>query len=153
MTAQQESLDRAEQVLRRMERGLPDGRIPARIFNDSGIYQLEQERVFSRCWSFLAHDSEVPSPGDYVLRTIANNSVIVARGEDGEIHAHLNMCRHRGNQVCKAEMGNSSHFRCSYHGWTYANTGRLVGVPYQARVYDEHFQKEEWGLLPVRIDQ
>lgn len=153
MTKTSEPLGRAEELLSRMRVGLPEGRIPARIFNDEEIYRLEQERVFSRCWSFLAHESEVPEPGDYVLRSIAGNSIIVARGEDGHIHAHLNMCRHRGNQVCKADFGNSSHFRCSYHGWTYANTGRLVGVPYQARVYDDHFHKEEWGLLPVRTDE
>lgn len=138
--------------LQRMWQTLPEGRIPAKIFNDSAVYQLEKERLFSRVWVFLAHESEVPHPGDYVLRWIADNSVIVVRDEHGEIRAHLNRCTHRGNQVCKAEMGNASHFRCSYHGWTFRNTGELIGVPYYREVYREKLDKAAWGLKPVRIE-
>lgn len=144
--------DETAALLHRMRASLAEGRIPAQIFNDPAVWRLEQQRLFSRAWCFLAHESEIPAPGDYVVRSIANNSIIVSRGEDGEIRAHLNMCRHRGNQVCKAEMGNASHFRCSYHGWTYANTGRLVGVPYQQQCYDQRFQRQDWGLVPVRTD-
>jgi phenylpropionate dioxygenase-like ring-hydroxylating dioxygenase large terminal subunit len=131
---------------------VPQGRVPVRIFNDPEVFELEQERVFGRCWVFLAHESEIPSPGDYLLRYIANNSIIVVRDEEGQVRAHLNMCRHRGNQVCKAEMGNASHFRCSYHGWTYKNTGELIGVPYWNEIYHKRLDKSQWGLVPVRVE-
>ncbi len=143
---------RSEDLLARARAALVAGQLPAEIFNSQLVSDLEQERLFRRAWLFLAHESELPDPGDYVLRSIAGNSVIVSRDESGTVHCHLNMCRHRGNQICKADLGNSSHFRCSYHGWTYANDGRLVGVPQLKSLYDERLDRSEWGLVPVRID-
>jgi fatty-acyl-CoA synthase len=46
------------------------------------------------------------------------------------VHLLLNRCAHRGNLVCEAGRGNSRSFRCPYHGWTYRNTGELIGVPF-----------------------
>ncbi|MBY3793746.1 aromatic ring-hydroxylating dioxygenase subunit alpha [Rhodococcus fascians] len=138
--------------VQRTRQGIAEGRFPARAFNDRSVYDLEQKHLFSRAWCFLAHESEIPSAGDYVTRFIGNNSIIVARGEDGTIHANLNMCRHRGNVMCKSEMGNSSHFRCSFHGWTYKNTGRLIGVPYMKEGYEGRLERKDWAMVPVRID-
>ncbi|MBY4128196.1 aromatic ring-hydroxylating dioxygenase subunit alpha [Rhodococcus fascians] len=138
--------------VQRTRQGIAEGRFPARAFNDRSVYDLEQKRLFSRAWCFLAHESEIPSAGDYVTRFIGNNSIIVARGEDGTIHANLNMCRHRGNVMCKSEMGNSSHFRCSFHGWTYKNTGQLIGVPYMKEGYEGRLKRKDWAMVPVRID-
>jgi len=132
--------------------GITAGRFPARAFNDQAVYDLEQERLFSKAWCFLAHESEIPAPGDYVTRKIGNNNLIVARDEHGEIHASLNMCRHRGNVMCKSEMGNASHFRCSYHGWTYKNSGELIGVPYMQEAYEGRLKRKEWGLVSVSVD-
>lgn len=133
--------------------GLREGRFPARAFNDQAVFDLEQSRLFSRAWCFLAHESEIPSPGDYVTRYIGNNNIIVARDENGDVHANLNMCRHRGNVMCKAEMGNASHFRCSYHGWTYKNSGDLIGVPYMKEGYEGRLKRKEWGLVSVRVEE
>ena len=112
-----------------------DGWIPGAIYSDEEIYALERERVFGRAWIFLAHESEIPAPGDYVLRRILDDSFVVVRDEEGRARVLLNVCRHRGMQVCRAERGNASHFRCPYHGWTYKNTGELVGVPFHADAY------------------
>jgi 3-phenylpropionate/trans-cinnamate dioxygenase alpha subunit len=142
----------AERLLDRIRSELPAGRVPVEIFNSPDAFALEQERLFSRAWLFLAHESELPDPGDYVLRSLAGNSVIVARDESGQIGCFLNLCRHRGNQVCKASEGNASHFRCSYHGWTYTNTGRLIGVPHVRTVYGPEFRRDDWGLVPVRVE-
>ena len=73
--------------------------IPARIFSDPEIYDLEMERLFAKTWVFLAHESEIPSPGDYVVRYITNDSFIVARDEKGKIQVLLNVCRHRGMEI------------------------------------------------------
>lgn len=135
-----------------MRKGIEEGRLPIRVFNDQQIFDLEQKRLFSRTWCFLAHETEIPAPGDYVTRYIGNNNLIVARDEHGKIHANLNMCRHRGNVMCKSEMGNASHFRCSYHGWTYKNSGELVGVPYMKEGYQNQLKRADWGLVSVRVD-
>ena len=111
------------------------GRIPASIYSDPAIFELERERLFPRTWQFLAHESEISSPGDYVVRRIVDDSFIVSRDDEGGIHAVLNMCRHKGMQICRAEAGKASHFRCPYHAWTYRNDGRLVGVPFHEEAY------------------
>lgn len=142
----------AMQLVEKLRAGVSNGIVPAKIFNDAEIYQLEVERLFGRTWNFVAHESEIPEPGDYVVRTIADNSVLVARDENRRIHLHLNLCRHRGNQMCKADLGNSSHFRCSYHGWVYKNSGELVAVPYHKQAFGENLDKQKWGLVPVLHD-
>lgn len=140
-------------MLAEMGARIADGRVPARIFNDQEVFNRERRAVFGRAWCFLAHESEIPEPGDYVLRKIADNSIIVARDEGGAIHANLNMCRHRGNVICKAEIGNASHFRCSYHGWVYKNSGELIGVPYLQQSYGGQLDRGEWALVGVRVEQ
>lgn len=72
------------------------GLIPAGVYSDPSIFELEKERLFRRAWIFMAHESEVPEPGDYVVRRIVDDSFIVVRDEDGAVQVLLNMCLHRG---------------------------------------------------------
>ncbi|MCW2763455.1 MAG: narAa [Marmoricola sp.] len=123
-----------------------DWTVPAKFMNDPEVHKFERERVFGRTWVFLAHESEIPDAGDYVIRYIADDQFIVTRDEDGQIRAHYNSCRHRAMQVCRAEMGNASHYRCPYHGWTYNNKGELVGVPAGKEAYGNKLKKSDWGL-------
>jgi phenylpropionate dioxygenase-like ring-hydroxylating dioxygenase large terminal subunit len=127
------------------------GMIPAHVYNDREIFELEKERVFSRAWVFVAHESEIAQPGDYVVRRVLQDSFIVTRDEQGEIRAHFNMCLHRGMQVCRAEVGNASHFRCPYHGWSYRNDGRIVGLPFHQDAYggEAGFKRKGQRLLPA----
>ncbi|PQM47311.1 Biphenyl dioxygenase subunit alpha [Mycobacterium talmoniae] len=106
------------------------GMIPAHIYNDAEIFALEKERLFSRAWVFVAHESEIPHNGDYVVRRVLDDSFIITRDSEGVVRAMFNMCLHRGMQVCRAELGNASNFRCPYHGWTYRNDGRITGLPF-----------------------
>ena len=124
--------------------------IPAHIYNDKELFELEKERLFSRSWMFVAHESEIPQDGDYVVRRVLDDSFIVTRDSTtGDVRAMFNMCLHRGMQVCRAEMGNASNFRCPYHGWTYRNDGRLTGLPFHRDAYggDEGFPKSSQTLL------
>src|SRR5579872_5482868 len=100
-----------------------EGLVSARIFADSDIYRREIEQLFPRCWLFVAHESEIPKPGDFVTRQMGGDPVIVSRDSDGQVHVLLNVCRHRGRKVCTEDAGSSSHFRCGYHGWTYDSGG------------------------------
>ena len=127
------------------------GMIPAHIYNDDEIFVLEKERLFSRSWLFVAHESEVPQAGDYVVRRVLEDSFIIVRDEKGEVRAMFNMCLHRGMQVCRAEMGNASHFRCPYHGWSYRNDGRIVGLPFHKEAYggEDGFKRKGQTLLPA----
>lgn len=139
-------------ILEEMDQSLPEGEIPAGILSDPEIFELERERVFARSWVYIAHESEIPNPGDYVLRYIVDNRFIVVRDEEGQLRALLDICRHRGMQVCRAEMGNASHFRCPYHGWTYRNDGSLIGVPSQKAAYGDRLDKSQIGLEQIRVE-
>jgi nitrite reductase/ring-hydroxylating ferredoxin subunit len=126
--------------------------VSRRVYFDPAVHEAELERVFRRSWMFVAHASEIPSPGDYVTRMLGTDPVIVVRDEQGAVQVLLNTCRHRGTPLCRASMGNSSHFRCSYHGWTYANTGDLRGVTFQVDVYGKDFDKARFGLYRARTE-
>ena len=67
------------------------GMIPAHIYNDKEIFELEKERVFGRSWLFVAHESEMPEAGDYVVRRVLEDLFIISRDEHGEIRALFNM--------------------------------------------------------------
>lgn len=126
-----------------------DGTMDARIYSDPEIYNLEMEKIFARSWLFLGHEGQFPKFGDYLVTTMAEDSVIVSRQGDGSIAVFLNQCRHRGNRLCLADAGNSKSFRCTYHGWVYDSAGRLVGMPHEADGYRNQLNKAEWGAVRV----
>jgi fatty-acyl-CoA synthase len=107
-------------------------RVHGSLYTDQAIFQAELERIWYRTWVYVGHTSEIPEPGDYVVKSIGPQHVIMTRDKQGEVHMVLNRCSHRGNLVCDAPRGNSSAFRCPYHGWTFSNTGKLIGFPFQS---------------------
>lgn len=120
--------------------------VSRRAWFDEDIARLELERIFARSWLFVGHESEIPEPGDYVTRRCGMEPVIVTRTSDGSISVLGNTCRHRGIRLCRADRGNSSHFRCPYHGWTYSGTGELKGVTNVREVFSPDFDKSRFPL-------
>ena len=104
------------------------GMISRRIFIEPEIYEAELRQIFARCWLFLCHDSQIARPGDFLTTTMGEDPVLVVRDSGGTVGAFLNVCRHRGNRLCRADDGNAASFICAYHGWTFANNGHLTGV-------------------------
>ena len=118
-----------------------------RAFRDPEIYAAEQDRIFKRCWLFVGHESQIPSPGDFVTSYMGEEPVVVTRGPDGGINVLINSCRHRGMRVCRADRGNAKRFSCPYHAWTYDVEGRLIGVPRHREGYYEELDLSQHGLL------
>lgn len=125
------------------------GLLDRSIFSSAEVYDRELERIFARCWLFVAHESQVPHPNDFVTSYMGEDPVIVWRDAGGTLHAFLNMCRHRGNRLCRADAGNAAGFMCTYHGWTFASDGTLTGVPGFAEVYGGELDLRAWGLVEV----
>jgi nitrite reductase/ring-hydroxylating ferredoxin subunit len=122
-----------------------------RLLSDPDVYRAEQQHLFARTWNLIAHESELAAPGDYVLRQIAGDSVIVSRGRDGDISVLLNACTHRGMQVCRAETGSADNFRCPYHGWVFGTEGSLLGAPFEREMYGTSLDKSALGLRRARV--
>lgn len=122
-----------------------DGKVHSRIFTDQAIFDLEMERIFHRDWVYIGHEAEVPKHGDYRVRKIGRQSVIMVRDKDGSVNVLMNRCRHRGAQVCEGEAGNSKMLRCWFHGWVYDTAGNLIEVP-GPEAYDDRFNQKLMGL-------
>ena len=120
----------------------PDcSQVSREVFNSAAVYRREQRQVFERSWLYLAHESQLRQPGDFVSAYMGEVPVIVAMGSDGKIAASVNSCPHRGLRVCRADQGNALRFVCPYHTWTFKPTGELVGIP-QARTLGQTIGKE-----------
>jgi phenylpropionate dioxygenase-like ring-hydroxylating dioxygenase large terminal subunit len=123
-------------------------RVHGSIYTDPQIFEDEMERIFHRGWVFVGHESEIPNKGDFRARKIGRQPIIFVRGDDDKVRVLMNRCTHRGPLVCPHERGNTRHFTCAYHGWSFRNTGKLMGVPYDDR-YDDSFSKDEFNLRPA----
>lgn len=127
--------------------------VSLRLLSDPEIYRLELERLFGRNWNLLGHESEVANPGDYVMRHIGEDPVLLTRDNDGELHVLLNACTHRGMMICRSEGGKGTQFKCPYHGFTFTNTGRFLGAPAaKEKMWGDVISKEDWGLSKARVD-
>ena len=128
------------------------GKLDRRIFIDEQVYQDELEKIFGRAWQMIGHVSLVPNLNDYFHTYIGEDPVILTRDNEGELHAFLNMCRHRGNRILRADDGNAKHFMCTYHGWTFRNDGTLEHVPGYNEAYYGELNLEELALIEAKVD-
>ncbi|NML26035.1 SRPBCC family protein [Zoogloea dura] len=128
---------------------LEKGRMSRDVFWDKDIYEQEIERIFARCWLFVAHESQIPKAGDYVTTYMGEDNVLIVRQKDGSIKGFLNTCPHRGNKVCFADLGNARQFVCNYHGWAFGIDGGLKGMTASETYEAAGLDKSEHGLHPV----
>lgn len=145
-------------ILERLERTVdPEGGwIPMFVYADPTVYELEIERLFGKTWLFLAHESEVPEPGSFVVRDMGEESVIVGRSDDSKVRVFLNSCRHRGMKLACEDFGKVENWRCPYHGFTYSSRGEfmgtLLGAPFERKAYPQGLDKQGLSLIEARTE-
>lgn len=117
------------------------------------FFERERERIFRRVWINVGREEELARPGDYLVRDLAvgRTSVLLVRGEDGQVRAFHNMCSHRGNPVAWEERGHcDGRLVCRFHAWTYDTQGRLVHVTDRDRFFD--VDPAQNGLTPIACE-
>ncbi|MDT5081478.1 MAG: hypothetical protein QOJ80_6115 [Mycobacterium sp.] len=127
--------------------------VALRMLSDPEIYTLELDRLFARTWIPVGHESEIPSTGDFVLRRIGEDPVIVVRQPSGGVEVLLNVCPHRGMQVCRSESGNAPRFRCPYHAWAFGRDGHFLGAPFEKDMYGDALKdNDSVNLEQARVE-
>ena len=107
-------------------------------YTDPSLHAAEMDAIFSKCWLFVGHESELPKPNDFAARRIAGRPVIFLRDREGVVRCLLNVCPHRGAQVCRQKKGSAKLFSCIYHGWAFENTGKVISIA-EAETYPPTF--------------
>jgi phenylpropionate dioxygenase-like ring-hydroxylating dioxygenase large terminal subunit len=106
-------------------------RVDRRLYTDAEIFDLELDRIFGRAWIYVAHESQLKTPGSFVRARLGRYEVVVTRHKDREIYVLHNRCAHRGARFLTGERGTSLSFVCPYHGWSFSTDGSLEGVPHR----------------------
>lgn len=117
--------------------------LPGPFYSDPAIFELECRHFLNRHWLLAGHESELPNRGDFVVVEVAGASIILIRGQDGDLHAMHNVCRHRGARICTEARGSVRQLTCRYHAWTY----RLNGSLQAWRHMPEGLDKADFGLI------
>ncbi|MDB5686924.1 MAG: aromatic ring-hydroxylating dioxygenase subunit alpha [Rhizorhabdus sp.] len=135
--------------------------LPGWLYHDPEAYALEQARILRRSWQIVCHLSDIPAAGDWQALTVGGEAIVAIRGDDGQVRALANVCRHRAARILDGPQGCAKRLVCPYHAWTYDAAGRLAGVP-QRRDYGaldldayglHRFETEVWrGFIFVRIE-
>ena len=131
---------------------LDNREVSVAALHDQELYELELERIFAKAWLMIGHDTEIPNVGDYVVRLMGEDQVIVARAADGQVHVSLNVCPHRAMHVCLSDSGNARVHKCIYHGWAFRPDGSFIGAPIEKeQMHGNIKSKEQLGLKKARV--
>lgn len=128
----------------------PGKALPGWAYGNDELNELEYDQLFRPSWQFACHISQVAKPRDFFVFDMWRDSVLVVRGEDRQLRAFMNHCRHRGTKVAEGSGTCRGRLTCPYHGWTYDLTGALVGRP-----SEETFgggDRGPLGLHPVELE-
>ena len=124
--------------------------LPRDYYVSPAILAEEKEKIHARSWCCIGRAAPLAEPGEYVVRAIADESLIVVRDREGVLHAFFNVCRHRGTRICREESGRFAQtIQCPYHAWTYGIDGRLVAAPHMQEV--EGFHTADYPLHEAAI--
>ncbi len=147
-TAHSTQISTPDEMIDRLIRAHVTGSGLARgFYMEAGVFPRDMERIFRRHWHCAGHASQIAKPGDFFVIDFEQEQVVLARDAAGEVHAFLNVCRHRGARVCNARSGNTRYFVCPYHAWTY----RLDGSLKAARYMPPGFSAEAHGLRRIHV--
>ncbi|MEL7297138.1 MAG: SRPBCC family protein [Pseudomonadota bacterium] len=121
---------------------------PVAHYVDPARFDAERQTIFAATPQPLAHTSELPESGSFLRRTLAGLPLLLTRDADGDVHAFINVCRHRGTRLVDDKNGCKRRFSCPYHAWTWDNRGQLIGIPHEQQGFPG-IDKSQLGLHRV----
>ncbi|HEU4809050.1 MAG TPA: aromatic ring-hydroxylating dioxygenase subunit alpha, partial [Sphingomicrobium sp.] len=124
--------------------------LPGWLYFDPEFFEAEKRTFLRAAPQVVCHQSEIAEPGEWRSLEYLGESVIVIRGEDGDVRAFANVCRHRGSRLVDGTGGCAKVLTCPYHAWSYARDGRLVGVPHRNEY--PGLRTEDLSLVPVALE-
>lgn len=122
--------------------------LPRAAYWDEGFFAREQRAIFWNQWFYAGRVEQYDRPGAFRVLDVAGESIVVVRGER-DLHAHVNLCRHRGSRLLCGEGEVRGAIRCPYHGWAYALDGTLIASPF---VEAHDVPEPARHLHPVAVD-
>jgi phenylpropionate dioxygenase-like ring-hydroxylating dioxygenase large terminal subunit len=117
------------------------------FYTNQSVFNFEWQHIWQKNWLFAGNTAQISKPGDYFIYQLQKDSIIIIRGNNGEVFAHYNTCAHRGSAICLHEKGNAPKLICPYHQWVYDKDGTLLN----ARMMPDDFCKEEHNLRSVHV--
>lgn len=124
--------------------------LPRRAYTGDDFYDRERRAIFEADWVYVGRAECWSERGTYRVLDIANESIIVVRAQEGALHGHVNLCRHRGSRLLCGSGTLRGAIRCPYHGWTYDQSGELIAAPFVP--FDE-IPKQAKQLHRVSVDE
>jgi len=106
-------------------------RNPTSVYTCPDVAEREWQTFFQDHPQLIGLSASLPKPGSFMTVDDFGVPVLATRDPDGDFRAFVNACRHRGVRVAHDERGESEHFMCPFHNWTYSNRGALIGIPMQ----------------------
>ncbi|WP_037502595.1 aromatic ring-hydroxylating oxygenase subunit alpha [Sphingomonas jaspsi] len=125
--------------------------LPGWLYHDPEFFEAEKAAFLRASPQVVCHESEIAEAGEWRSLDYLGESIIVMRGDDREVRAFSNVCRHRGSRLVDGTGGCAKVLTCPYHAWSYARDGKLVGVPHRHEYPD--LQTDQLGLKPVALER
>ena len=125
--------------------------LPAPFYTDPAYFRREMDSLYARMWICVGRVEQVEKPGQFIVREVLGESIIITTNAARRVNAFYNVCRHRGTKLCTEHEGTFGRsIQCPYHAWTYDLDGSLIGAPHMEEV--PHFKKQDYPLRSVSAD-
>ncbi len=132
----------------RLESPMPGGpeKVNTARYFEQDYHDLEVERIWKKVWQIACREDDIPNVGDFIIYRVAHLSYLVVRNADNTIHAHQNVCLHRGRTLRENDAQGATEFRCPYHGWSWRLDGSLKEITCE---WDFPGVREDTSKLPA----